>query len=488
MLLIEKELKENGINKKDINNSFLSTSKKSLNSSDKIETLEKIEKNSSTGSSNTIKNEINTTIENLPKKLNQKRLSKLFLKIELKLKTFLQENSMKRELIKEEKENNDINEKKDEKDINIFDYTFGTKIAKSPSKLPNIIDSFFSDKNKVNSILKKVKKQRRKSVMDFNTKFCQFSNDEKEIQYINDSGDKEKSTKKRKKIMPCSAQIVMRNKITKNTSEKVSNFCDMIDEKEEERDDIEDINAFDKVKEEEQPEKINILNNNNNILNEKSSIINIGNDSSIKISSSLNNKNKFLFNKDKNNNSTNNSNNNTNINMNVESCDKNFFYISKASVFNDEKEYDSKDNNSFNNNEYSNSLLDDEILMKSSEKKDLSKSRGENKDNGESFSDKSENNTNNNDERYNILKFMNNSKNRNNVEDSEEENEKVVSNFGKNSSNESKLKNSLKREIVRASNINGFCLNSILSPLKDVDFGNKLNEINVIEDFSKLSP
>ena len=133
-------------------------------------------------------------------------------------------------------------------------------------------------------------------------------------------------------------------------------------------------------------------------------------------------------------------------------------------------------------------MLDDEILMKCSEKKDLSKSRGENKDNGESFSDKSENNTNNNDERYNILKFMNNSKNRSNVEDSEEENEKVVSNFGKNSSNESKLKNSLKREIVRASNINGFCLNSILSPLKDVDFGNKLNEINVIEDFSKLSP
>ncbi len=56
-LLIEKELKECGINKKDIDNSLLSTSKKTLNSSEKIETLEK---NSFTGNSN----EINTNEQN----------------------------------------------------------------------------------------------------------------------------------------------------------------------------------------------------------------------------------------------------------------------------------------------------------------------------------------------------------------------------------------------------------------------------------------
>ena len=488
LLLIEKELKENGINEKDINNSFLSTSKKSLNSSEKKETLEKISPDNSNTNSNKLNN---TTVENLSKTINKRRLSKLFLKIELKLKTFLQENNMKKELIKEEKENNNINEEKNEKEINIFDYTFGTKTTKSPSKLPNIIDSFFSDKNKVNSILQKVKKQRRKSVMDFNTKFRQFSKDQKEIEYINDSDDKEKNSKKRKKIMPCSAQVVMRNKITKNNTENVSNFCDMIDEKEEERDDMEDINSFDNVKEEkEYDEKINILNNNIKILNEKSSIINIEKDSSIKISSSLNNKDKFHFNEDKNNNNNiNKSNNSTNINVYVESCNNNnCFYISKTSVFNDENEHEDSKDNSFNNNDYSKSLLDDEIFMKSSEKKEMSKSRGESKESGESCSDKSENNSNNDDERYKILKIMNNSENRNYEEVIEEENEKGVSNFGKNNLNESNLKNTLQREISRASNINGFYLNSILSPLKYDDFCNKVNKNNVIEDFSKLIP
>ena len=133
-------------------------------------------------------------------------------------------------------------------------------------------------------------------------------------------------------------------------------------------------------------------------------------------------------------------------------------------------------------------MLDDAILMKSSEKKEMNESKGESKDSGESCSEKSEKNINNDDERYNILKFMNNSKNRTNLEGTEEENEKSVSNLGKSSSNESNLKNSLQREILRANNINGFCMNSILSPLKDVDIGNKLNEKkNVIEDFSKFN-
>lgn len=487
LFLIEKELKENGINENDINNSLLSTSKKSLNSSDNLEILEK----------NSSINEVNPKAENIPKtNLNQRRLSKLFIKIELKLKTFLQENNMKKELIEDEKENNnDENAKKNENNENIFTYSLGGKLTKSPSKLPNVIDSFFSDKNKVNSILKKVKKQRRKSVMDFNMKYCPLSKDAKEVQYVNDSDDKEKNTKKRKKIIPCSAQVVLRNKVPKkHTSEKVSNFCDMIDEKEEDKDDVEEINAFDKdIKEEEENVKFN-MNDDNNMVNDKQNIFNIGNDSSIKISSSLNNRNKFNFNNGEKNNNIVISNiinyKESDVN-NGDICDNNFF-VSKTSVFNNENEKEG--DNSINNND--NTLLDDEILMKSSEKKEASNNQNEedSKESVDSSSDKSPSNNNNTDEKYNILKYINDSKNRSNGNETEKEYEKNVSNFCKNSSDSSdirQLKNSFQREIARASNINGFCMNSILSPLKDIDIDDdkKIKEQNnAIEDFTKFNP
>lgn len=480
---IEKELKENGINENDINNSFLSTSKKSFNSTDNLEIPEK----------NSSLKEINSEAENIQKKnLNQRRLSKLFIKIELKLKTFLQENNVKKDLITDGKENNeDENPQKKEKDENIFTYSLGGKLTRSPSKLPNVIDSFFSDKNKVNSILLKVKKQRRKSVMDFNMKFCQLSKETKEVQYVNDSDDKGQKTKKRKKIIPCSAKIVIRNKVTKNhTSEKVSNFCDMIDEKEEDKCDIENINPFDKIiKEEEEYEKIN-KNDDNNIISEKQNIINIAHDSSIKISSSLNNKNKFHFNNGE-------INNNDNVNCIIitdnekkvdgEKCENNF-YVSKTSIFNNENE--NEGSNSINNND--NSLLDDEILMKSSVKKKMNDSQNEedSKESGDSCSDKSQNNSNNTDEKYNILKYINDSRNRSNGDETEEEYEKSVSNYGTKSSNVQQQKNSFQREITRASNINAFCMNSILSPLKDFDIDDKIikEQNNAIEDFTKFNP
>ena len=478
LLLIQKELKENGINENDLNDSSLSTSKKSFNSPDNNEISEK---------------NFGTPC-NIPKtNINQQRLSKLFLKIELKLKTFIQENNMKKDLINEEKENDSSNEniKKRENEENNPIYTFG---AKSPSKLPNIMDSFFSDKNKVNSILQKVKKQRRKSVMDFNTKHCQLSKEEKESEYIKDSDGKDngenKNDKKRKKIMPCSAQVVMRNKITKkHTDGKVSNFFDMIEEKEEDKEGMEDINAFDNIIEEEQKDKINTKDNiNENNLNEMPKIFNIENEITIKITSSLNNKNKFRFN--------NNSNASNDINNNIDSCENNnntnFFYVSRDSIFKDENDYDSKDNNSINkNNEYD--LLDDDVFMQSSDKKEINSSQEEeskeNLESGENSSDKSDN-INNVDEKYDLLKYINDSKNRSIGNTNEENNGKNVSNFGKNISDESKVKNSIKREISRANNINGFCMNSILSPLKDVivNIDHKLNEQKtVIEDFSKYN-
>ena len=88
---IEKELNEKGINENDINKSSLFKSKKLLNSSDNLE-------NAKTNFSII---ECNSNVEIIPKKINYSRLSKLFIKIVLKLKTLLQENNMK----KDEKKN-----------------------------------------------------------------------------------------------------------------------------------------------------------------------------------------------------------------------------------------------------------------------------------------------------------------------------------------------------------------------------------------------
>ena len=489
LLFIEKELKENGINENDINNSnsLLSTSKKSFNSSDNKENIDNIEKLPS------------SMTEIVPSNnLNKKRLSKLFLKIELKLKTYIQENNMKKDLIKDNKENNEniMNEKNENK--NYLIYTFGDKLSKSPSKLPNVIDSFFSDKNKVNSILKKVQKQRRKSVMDFNTKYCHLSKDEKEIEYINDSDNKEQKNNKRKKIIPCSANVVIRNKTTKNnTSGKVSNFFDMIDEKEEDKEDFEEINSFNNIiAEEHNNPNINIKDNNKNnnifISEIPNNIINIQNDSSIKIASSLNN-NKFIFNNEYNNNNNQvtkneNKNNSNNISVPIDDND-NYFYVSKTSVFNNENEHESNNNSLNNNNQCDSPLLDDELLMKSSCKKESNNSKEEKESIESSDSNKSEN-KNCDDEKYNMLKYINDSINRKSQNQSnEEESDKSVSNFGKNSSNEN-IKYSFQREIDRANNINRFCMNSILSPLKNANSNVNIDDNTrncVIEEFSKFN-
>jgi len=493
ILLIEKELKDNGINEKDINNSLLSTSKKSLNSSENMEISEKNDSSLNPSLTTQIAPKVNLT---------QKRLSKLFLKIELKLKTFLQEHNMKNELNLDEKENNNGSNEKDDENNKLF--SFEGKLTKSPSKLPNVIDSFFSDKNMVNSILNNVKKQRRKSVMDYNTKYSHLSKDEKENEYVNDSGDKEQNGKKRKKIMPCSAQVVMRQKATKkHTSEKVSNFYDMIDEKEEDKEDLEDINAFDKIIEED-----NTNNNNNHdniVMNDNINVFNINKDPSIQIASSLNNKKKLYFNTEVNNS------NNNKEKINSDSCENdnnNYYYVSKNSVFNDdnEKEKEKEDiyDNSMKNDKYENSLLDDEILMKSSNKKEKSSSKDyaeeeeskeESKGSGDSSkSVNSKDNSSCDNDKYNMLKYINDSKNREDTFENEDEdkNEKNNSNCDKNDQDERKLKNSFQREVVRANNINGFFMNSIFSPLKDINVEGKIGKITghnncAIEEFTKIN-
>ena len=518
LYLIGKELKLNGINEKDINDSLLSTSKKSQNSqnsSENLEISENFEKNPSPSTIQEVTGKSNTG-EFVPKtNLNLKRLSKLFLKIELKLKTFLQENNIKNELNSDE--NSDEKDKDENKGNNgnkIF--SFEGKLAKSPSKLPDIINSFFSDKNKVNSIMHKVQKQRRKSVMDFNTKFCHLSKDEKEkeIEYVDDSGNKDQNGKKRKKIIPCSAQVVIRQKATKNiTSEKVSNFYDMIEEKEEEREDLEDINAFSKIIDEEKSknkETINDNDNNNNIISNDTvcgiSINNLKNDPSIKISSSLNNKNKFHFNSEINESNDDKENvikiNSGSCNNDNDNDSNNNFYISKNSVFNEANDNEDDYDISMKNNKNDNSLLDDEILMQSSFKNEKrskisqdyeeeEKDSKESVESSKSVNSKENSNSDGDCDKCSILKYINDSKNRNDcnkINDDEEKNEKNVSDFDKINLNDKKVKNGIQRDIARANNLKSFYMNSIFSPLKDFDGDGKVNNQRcAVEEFTKFN-
>ena len=478
--IIEKELKQNGINEKDISNSLLSTSIKTINSPKDVETNEK-------------QSSLNVNNEEFPKtNFNQKRLSKLFLKIELKLKTFLQENSGNDELKGDNgKENSNDNKNNDNIQSENKNISCEININKSPSKLPKVIDSFFSNKKKVDSILSKVRKQRRKSVMDFNVNYGNFPKEEKENVYVQNSEGDENPNKKRKKIIACSAQVEIRNKIKKNpTSEKISNFCDMIDENEENKEDFEEIKAFDTI-----TESNNENNNNNDESNTINNSININNESSFKIVSSLNNKNKFNFDCS---------------NVNVDSCkvedknkkeldsedNNNFHFMSKNSVFKDEIGNDSKVMVEGEKNEYGSRLLDDEILMQSSDIKDLNSIKKDekgsytsdsisNSGSNDGYSSKANNSV--GDERYNLLKYINDSKSRKEriSNNGEEEDEKYFSPFGENSFNKKKLKSSLQRDITRNNNINGFTMNSILSPIRDMD--GKSNSQCVIEEFSKFN-
>ena len=90
-------------------------------------------------------------------------------------------------------------------------------------------------------------------------------------------------------------------------------------------------------------------------------------------------------------------------------------------------------------------------------------------------------------ERFNLLKYINDSKSRKEriSNNNEEKDEKYFSPFVENSFNKMKLKSSFQRDITRNNNINGFTMNSILSPLKDMD--RKTNAQCVIEEFSKFN-
>ena len=423
LCFIEKELKLNGIDVNNVNDSFLSTNVKSENSDSKSDT---------TTPGKVSENKPETIIANNTNQKNQRRLSKLFLKLEMKLKTFLQENSQNSSTTKlisdKEKVKDNIDNKNEDENIS-------KKARRRPSKLPDLSNSFFSNKEKVEALLNRAKKQRRRSMVEFNAKF--LNKEKKKEEYTENSLDK---NAKNRKIVPCTAQInrPKRKKRPKmDENKRVSNFFDMIIEKDEDNE-IEDINPFKEIS-----EKINEENpkeNEENMINEHPIFID-NNDTSIKITSTINknkinnddlNKKAKLKNNTENENDINNS--ECKIVLNINSDDKNEIF------------YHSSDKDSMSDSQYDDDSDDDD---------------------SSSYDSDDEKNVSNKD--------LNNS---NSSKDSKEESSQE-SNEKKNVINLSKGKC-----VKRNSNFNNFFRKSIFSPWKDI-VDNKEHQNNLIEDFSK---
>ena len=281
MCMIEKELKLNGIDTTNLeNDSFISTNVKSQNSNSVPNTQSK-----------------DSPIQNTQNKNTQKRLSKLFLKIEMKLKTYLQseqENDSKSNILGKEdqkcdktNDNNDINNKSN------VDNNNKINLSKRPSKLPELENSFFSNKKKVEMMLARAKKWKRKSMVEFKAlQFSKLKNDcDIGIIYVKD--DKNNNIP-RPKAMPCTALLKKpkKKKNPKNTNDKIVSAFSYakIDEKDEDMVENEEEINFDKINENQNEEEEKI--DEEKMISQLPNFIDDKNAASIKITSTIN-KNKF---------------------------------------------------------------------------------------------------------------------------------------------------------------------------------------------------
>ena len=295
---IEKELKLSGIDVNNINsNSFLSTNVKSKNSDTKpdinIDDNKSSDKISNDKSNQCDKSDIIIADTNLK---NQSRLSKLFVKLEMKLKTFIQENSINssstKKLIsgKDSKDIKDTNNKMTSINENVGN---NKKTLRRPSQLPDLANSFFSNKKKVEALLNRAKKQRRISMIEFNARHFP---ENKKIEYIENSANKNIMNIK---AVPCTEQIIRpkrkrRQKNNKDDNNKrISDFCEMVFNKEKNKE-INCLNIFEDLPEIKEDSKVNENedNNINNINKENPIFFDDVNDTSIKITSTIN-KNKI---------------------------------------------------------------------------------------------------------------------------------------------------------------------------------------------------
>ena len=424
MCLIEKELKLNGIDVNDINdNSFLSTNIKSQNTDSNHDTANN---KSDTNDSKNNNSGITTPVD--AKQNPKKRLSKLFLKIEMKLKTYLQkeqEKDSKIGVISDKEKviqngNNTINNKDLGMKFNASNND-NIKLSKKPCKMPDLANSFFSNKKKVETMLSKAKKYKRKSMIEFNALHLLKPKKNKEELYFVDSNNK--NIKKR--VATALLERPQKRKIIRNGgNEVISNFnCGKIDAIIENKDECEDIIPFGKIGEKLENENIK---NEENMINPDSLFID--NNSSIKITSTIN-RNKLDLDK-----------------LHKES-------LKQFSLFNNEP----NDNIIFNQDKES-TLLDDNLFVQSSDKEESSGSKIEEEENDDSKSCSSEESDKNE---------------ASNCEDKKADDSKKNSINGLDSSNK------------RTSNFNYFYRNSIFSPLKDLQ-DNPGKENNFNEQFNNL--
>ena len=416
MCLIEKELKLNGIDVNDINdNSFMSTSQKSPNSDSNQGT-----ENNKSNNENSKNNDSDMSSKNETHAKSKNRLSKLFLKIELKLKTFLQEEQEKDSKLKLAKEKgmetgDYINNIKGiNKNLNISNNdNNNNKLSKKPYKMPELENSFFSNKKTVETMLSKAKKQKRKSMMEFNALNLLKAKNDNSIYIEDDNGNKIK-----KRIATALLKRPQKEKIVRNVEkDMISNFCGKIDEIAENKEEYEDIVPFNKVDNE------NILNNEtsknrNSIINPAPIFID-NNISSIKITSTIN-RNKLDINK-----------------LNIKENEEISLYKNEPISF-----------MKFNDDE--SAFLDDDLLVKSSsEKEATSDSKNE--------EDEEEENSNCSNKDCDVK------------EEIKENSENKAGDENNISDNSTK----------RPSNFNYFYRNSIFSPLKEIEDNKGIdNDIN----------
>jgi hypothetical protein len=400
MCLIEKELKLNGFDVNDINdNSFLSTNIKSQNTDSNHDTANN---KSDTNDSKNNNSGITTP--------------------EMKLKTYLQkeqEKDSKIGVISDKEKviqngNNTINNKDLGMKFNASNND-NIKLSKKPCKMPDLANSFFSNKKKVETMLSKAKKYKRKSMIEFNALHLLKPKKNKDEIYFEDSNNK--NIKKR--VATALLERPQKRKIIRNGgNEVISNFnCGKIDAIIENKDECEDIIPFGKIGEKLENENIK---NEENMINLDSLFID--NNSSIKITSTIN-RNKLDLDK-----------------LHKES-------LKQFSLFNNEP----NDNIIFNQDKES-TLLDDNLFVQSSDKEESSGSKIEEEENDDSKSCSSEESDKNE---------------ASNCEDKKADDSK------KNSINELDSSNK------RTSNFNYFYRNSIFSPLKDLqDNPGKENNFN----------
>ena len=214
----------------------------------------------------------------------------------MKLKTYLQseqENDSKPKLVSKEDQkcdninNNELNNKSNvDKDNKI-------NMSKRPSQLPELENSFFSNEKKVEMMLARAKKWKRKSMVEFKAlQFSKLKNDcDIGIIYVKD--DKNNDVP-RHKAMPCTALLKKpkKKKNPKNTNDKIVSAFSYakIDEKDEDMiENDEEIN-FDKINENQNEEEEKV--DEEKMISQLPNFIDDKNASSIKITSTIN-KNKF---------------------------------------------------------------------------------------------------------------------------------------------------------------------------------------------------